>query len=474
MYLRTIRWSFFSIFVAFAAYYIALIQSIPSRLQAQEAPASAFGFVRVDKFSVLDEHTSPHGIDIIFVHGLGSNPDTTWGPKDSNWISQFLPTDIPVALHKDVRIFFYNYDSYWKRDAVQTRLRNLGESLLGDMNSGIRRTEDVGIPDSTKQGLGAETHCTPHRGSSFSVFGSIAARLLRPLGSNPLLLQELVSDSYFLLDLQKDFERTTRKTLRIVNFFEQRPTRHKVLRVIQWKQFVGLSSLFAKQSATYGKENFGLSVDHYGLNKYKSREDVNYKRILGALLEILKPIALQKQHWMYSVPFTIVESFVERHSLSAAIEEKLSVHHQGTSVPHAVAIYGLGGAGKTQLARKYIEDYKYEYNPILWIDARDEESAVLKWFRNRKRMDEGNQGSIIITSQNSNPWKRMRGYEDIEVGIMEPLEAKTLLLKHLKLDVDVAIEDVLEGCDKIARELGYLALAIDLAGAYISNNRDPI
>jgi len=238
---------------------------------------------------------------------------------------------------------------------------------------------------------------------------------------------------------------------------------------------------------------------------------------------------LQKQHRLYSVPVTVVESFVERNSLSAAIEKKLRVHHHGASVPHAVAIYGLGGAGKTQLARKYIEDHKYDYNPILWIDARDEESVrssfercavelqlsvdrgiaptsklvdspvvrtVLRWLRNRKKTDdkwlvvidnadddkigiqsvipEGNQGSIIITSQNSNLCKRMKGYEDVEVGIMEPLEAKTLLLEHLKLEFHVDTKDVLEDCDKIARELGYLALAIDLAGAYIGNDKDPI
>lgn len=79
------------------------------------------------------------------MHGLGSNPDTTWGPKDSTWVSQFLPLDIPAALHKDVRIFFYHYDSYWKRDAVQTRLRTIAESFLDDIEIGIRKEEGVSV-----------------------------------------------------------------------------------------------------------------------------------------------------------------------------------------------------------------------------------------------------------------------------------------------------------------------------------------
>jgi hypothetical protein len=79
------------------------------------------------------------------VHGLGSNPDTTWGPKGSNWVSDFLPHDIPAALHKDIRVFFYNYDSYWKRDAVQTRLWRLGRGLVDGLCSQIWRTDEVGV-----------------------------------------------------------------------------------------------------------------------------------------------------------------------------------------------------------------------------------------------------------------------------------------------------------------------------------------
>lgn len=100
---------------------------------------------------------------IIFVHGLGSNPDTTWRARrpvttddaldealsDSKryvtWISDFLPDDLPSTARRDVRMFFYNYDSYWKRDAVQTRLWNLGNSLLEHINGEIRLSERVSI-----------------------------------------------------------------------------------------------------------------------------------------------------------------------------------------------------------------------------------------------------------------------------------------------------------------------------------------
>jgi hypothetical protein len=284
-----------------------------------------------------------------------------------------------------------------------------------------------------------------------------------------------------------------------------------------------------EQSATYGKENFGLSVDHSGLNKYTSRDDENYKKILGKLLDIIKPIASQKQHQLYSVPITAVESYVMRAALSTKIETELRVQSQEGGGPRVLLVHGLGGTGKSQLVRQYIEDHKNEYNPILWIDAMDEESirssfercagelglsldlrdtqasklidfpavqAVLRWFRNRRGTDErwlvvidnadnhalgirtifpeGSHGSIIITSQDNKLLSRMKDYKEVEVGVMDPMEAKTLLVGHLKLEVNTAPDDVLAACDKIAKELGHLPLAVDLAGAHIGNDVDPI
>ncbi|KAF2003883.1 hypothetical protein P154DRAFT_519784 [Amniculicola lignicola CBS 123094] len=531
-----------------AVLYDQLTKRIPSRLRAEEAPKSAFGLVRAD---ALSPHASAHGIDIIFVHGLGSNPDTTWGPKGTCWVSDFLPQDIPAAFHKDVRIFFYNYDSYWKRDAVQARLWSLGKSLLDRITLEIRGTEEeqtrnlvfVGhsygglvikqalIQASTSQtfaNVAEHTRAvfflgTPHRGSSFSTWGSIAARALQPLGSNPLLLQEVVYDSLSLRDLHEGFENALSNKLQVVNFYEQRKTRILKLWFLQWEEWC-----VREQSATYSKvENIGLPVDHYGLNKFSSKNE-NYKIILGKLLQTITPIALQKQQRFYSVPVSTVESYTERYKLSAAVEEGLRVRHPKATVPYALAIYGLGGTGKTQLALKYVEDHRDEYNPILWIDAKDEDSvrssfercaselqlsvdrtqnqgsslpdslvvqAVLQWLRSRKETDDawlvivdnaddvswgvkkvlpkGDRGSVIITSQDSQSRKLVDGgCEGVRVDTMEPLEARVLLLRHLDLVFGLVPGEILKDCDKIAGKLGYLALAVDLAGAYIGNDAD--
>jgi hypothetical protein len=64
------------------------------------------------------------------------------GERYVNWVSEFLPNDLPTTACKDTRIFFYNYESFWKRDAVKTRLWDLANDLLEHIKT-IRRSEGV-------------------------------------------------------------------------------------------------------------------------------------------------------------------------------------------------------------------------------------------------------------------------------------------------------------------------------------------
>lgn len=88
---------------------------------------------------------------LIFVHGLGSNPDTTWekanssyaceerpcdasfGKERVNWVTDFLPDDLPDALRQRTRAFFFNYNSYWQRDASWGRRRVFAQELLHEV-----------------------------------------------------------------------------------------------------------------------------------------------------------------------------------------------------------------------------------------------------------------------------------------------------------------------------------------------------
>lgn len=126
-----------------------------------------------------------------------------------------------------------------------------------------------------------------------------------------------------------------------------------------------------EQSATYsGVRKIGLPVDHYGLNKFGSRNDDNYKIISSKLAEITSPLVRTIRHH-YAVPLETVHTYTQRKELSDLLQVKLEINHKNASVPYAVAIHGLGGTGKSQLALKYAEDHKDQYNPIVWIDGTD-------------------------------------------------------------------------------------------------------
>jgi hypothetical protein len=233
----------------------------------------------------------------------------------------------------------------------------------------------------------------------------------------------------------------------------------------------------------------------------------------------------RKPTCIYSVPPKTVPSYIQRDQLWKDLEEKLKVRHEGADIPYAVVLHGLGGSGKSQLALKYAECKRDEFNPVLWIDATNQElfrssftrcatelgilddqkpqkdtrlrddptiRLVLRWLHDRTGEDpewlvifdnvddltwdikdvipEGTRGRLIITSQDTTSWKLpRRGCEKVHVDAMSPQEARMVLLQHLSQGPDPTLEKVCQRCDEVAQKLGYLALAVDLAGAYIGN-----
>ncbi|KAF2205731.1 hypothetical protein GQ43DRAFT_467880 [Delitschia confertaspora ATCC 74209] len=410
--------------------YDQLTNRIPSRLRGKDVPRSAFGLVRADK---LNSHSSAYGID------------------------DFLPQDIPESFRKGTGIFFYNYNSYRERDAVYERVRSFGKSLIDHITSEIFETEEERTRDLIFVGHS---------------YGGL------------VIEQEVAYDALPLKDLQDDLRNAVNKTPWMVNFCERRK--------IQLLKY-GLSC-----GRSFASEN----------NQLESHP--NYIKIREKLKTIIAD-KLEGRQRISSVPIGMVEGYTKRHSLFAAVNEKLHVHHQKVGVPHALTIYGHGGTGKIQLARKYVEEHIDQYNTILWIDAKDEDSVrssfercaselqlsvdrtqiqslsrfdsptvqvALRWLHSRKDMDEA--WLAIIDDADDVLWGIKKqsqklvdgGCEKVRVDAMELLEARMLLLRHPQLDLDLAPQDTQEDCDEIVERLGYLALAIDLAGAYMSNETD--
>ncbi|KAJ5860543.1 uncharacterized protein N7529_007853 [Penicillium soppii] len=79
-------------------------------------------------------------------------------------------------------------------------------------------------------------------------------------------------------------------------------------------------------------------------------------------------------------------------------------------------------------------------------------------------------GRLIITSQDIRSSKLLRrGCEKVYADAISPPEARMVLLQHLSQGPDPPREKVQQGCDEVTEKLGYLALAVDLAGVYMGD-----
>jgi tetratricopeptide (TPR) repeat protein len=220
----------------------------------------------------------------------------------------------------------------------------------------------------------------------------------------------------------------------------------------------------------------------------------------------------------YEVPSLRVSRFVERPELLKEIENSFVNTTESAPRPRRTVLLGMGGQGKTQLALEYcrLSRISETYQAIFWVDAsssntvsrafeaiaakisypgrvfNDIESKVafvkgtlegwqMPWlmvFDNYDNVDEfrnisdylpeGRTGTILFTSRHASSERlgsTIRLTQMTEDGSLE------LLLRQSKCER--TDENNAEGM-KIVKRLGYLPLAIDQAGAYISQRKLPL
>ncbi|KAJ7713101.1 hypothetical protein B0H16DRAFT_1702593 [Mycena metata] len=169
---------------------------------------------------------------------------------------------------------------------------------------------------------------------------------------------------------------------------------------------------------------------------------------------------------------------------------------------HIYVLYGLGGAGKTQIALKFIE--QSSFSDVFFVDtskvetietglksiaisksAGDSAQDALRWLQSNHSkwlvffdnaddpkinlndfLPKCNHGNIIITTRNPD----LRNYgAHTPVSDMEEADSITLLLRRANKK---SSEENLKLARGIVKELYYLPLAIIQAGAFISKSED--
>jgi NB-ARC domain len=203
--------------------------------------------------------------------------------------------------------------------------------------------------------------------------------------------------------------------------------------------------------------------------------------------------------------------FIGRNNLLKLLHQKL-FDEKRKQYTHRVALYGLGGVGKTQLAIEYVVTHEHHYDGIYWITTVDQAGlfsgfqkiavitgcattelepsqlarVVLEWLGKQDRwllvldnMDDisvtGNYlprlraggGHLLITTCDPNATGIPA--EGLEIGVLNVNDAKDLLLLRSNLyDDDVVLTQEIDNeAIWIVMTLGFLALAIEQAAAYI-------
>ncbi|MBA7490595.1 hypothetical protein ES702_01133 [subsurface metagenome] len=223
-----------------------------------------------------------------------------------------------------------------------------------------------------------------------------------------------------------------------------------------------------------------------------------------------------------------VQKYVSRPELEERLRAQLIARKVEGKQQRTVVVWGLGGSGKSQLTLNYVQKHQEAYGPIFWIDARVKETierdithihkliysdldtssatvedaiaAVKNWFSTEERQKDKRRAlwimdsadaidhereapsyidiqrylpdalnlDIIVTTRSSRA-RCMSSYDSVEVEKMSKTEAKLLFLRNANMLHKC--EEADREASKIVEELGCLALAVALAGSYVSETK---
>jgi len=269
---------------------------------------------------------------------------------------------------------------------------------------------------------------------------------------------------------------------------------------------VAMKKLFITMSAATRKNDYKNLVPW---DLFRSDMAANNQRIdeilkseigIGQLMTESVPASSQPKYFMVDYPKN--EWFYGRDKLLTDLSIKLE-ETKAYQYNHRVALYGLGGVGKTQTALAYVYAKREFYTSIFWIsgvnettlrsgfqriakyakivDAEDYVVRVLAWLNEQSswllvidnldniRIVDGFlpindvRKHTLITTRNPNADGIPA--EGLEVQVLDQNEATELLLLRAKLPLDSDVHRL--EADKIVIELGHLPLAIEQSAAFI-------
>ncbi|KAG5655550.1 hypothetical protein KAF25_003887 [Fusarium avenaceum] len=326
-------------------------------------------------------------VDIIAVHGLGSNVDRTWTwrgvdktQEPVNWLkdADMLQSKIPNA-----RILAFNYESTWLSDAPRTRVELCGEDLIHSLHrlrpesnrpivfighsfGGLVIQDALLYADREKKYHHILQHTkgfislgTPFRGTKFHRVADLIARAMHLFGSHYYILSPLTYDDHHLRDKVHSLGRVRKVfSFPVFCFFELYQTQFVNIPILSNL----LQGMVVEESSAClaGDERSHLQTNHLNLNKYPGPGDRSFISVSHQVVRMcedamrqtrekdLDPTSsIHKGHWV--VPFDRNEGFVGRDSILPDLLVRIFPDHQKDGCQRTV-VEGLGGIGKSQIA----------------------------------------------------------------------------------------------------------------------------
>jgi tetratricopeptide (TPR) repeat protein len=261
-------------------------------------------------------------------------------------------------------------------------------------------------------------------------------------------------------------------------------------------------------------------ASHYDLTTSEAYENL-LRHLTNQPARVKSPVASQirpmppldrRQQFLgppWNVPYSKNPFFTGREKVLADLEKELNASGR-------VALTGLGGVGKTQIAAQFAHEHRNEYSGVLCATATSQEAlvsdfAAIAKLLNLPGKDEKDQsvavaavkrwlaanGDWLLIFDNADDLASVRGFipqsanghvllttqahatadiQGIEIPDMPPEDGALLLLRRAKIikpdaPLNTAADAARDTATNISKELGGLPLALDQAGAYIEETR---
>ncbi|MCJ1429383.1 hypothetical protein MMC29_007297, partial [Sticta canariensis] len=356
----------------------------------------------------------PISADIIAITGLDGHAYGSWRGKGNlgrMWLRDFLSKDLPRC-----RTMIYGYNSKLSSHGVDT-IMDYGRDLIEEMKK-IRSTKDSRqrplffiahsfggiilahclikavqtneddhptIASLHRATYGILFFATPHKGLLISDMQKmLAGEEKHPRNA---LLEQISLKSDLLISQLADFKNLIRDR-KIVSFYETEQTRQLVLdsENRQWQRTGEFVTAVDTDSALlqlpdYMEHKIPLPADHSMIVKFDSKSASGYRSALDRLRRFEKDAprevaarfstlipspAQDRLKPSSTVPFPKDDMFVGREDIIANIHKRHEQAASQNNVHSRVALVGLGGVGKSQIAIEYSYQIREQF-PQTWI-----------------------------------------------------------------------------------------------------------